>query len=438
MAAEIFGVQPGSLAERAGMEKGDRLISINGHDITDVLDFRFFETNTHLTVVFEKADGRRLEEKIIKSQYGSLGLEFETYLMDKQRSCRNKCVFCFIDQLPKGMRKTLYFKDDDARLSFLFGNYITLTNIGEDEIDRIIKMHISPVNISVHTTNPELRCKMMNNRFAGEKLQYIEKLAQEGIKINCQLVLCRGINDGDELRRSIEDLLKFYPAVESIAAVPAGLTRYRDGLFPLESYDKSSASEVIDIIEEYSNRHFEEYGDRLIYPSDEFFNLSEREMPNEEYYGDMLQLENGVGMSALLKAEFARAVEDREKTENEINSNRKTIATGIGSYNLIKSLVDLCKTKWHNVNCEVVAVENEFFGEKITTTGLLTGQDIYNKLKGIDNLGQVLISKNCLKSDEDIFLDDLSVDELSQKLQTTVTPIANSGEDLLNAILGCE
>ena len=336
------------------------------------------------------------------------------------------------------MRDTLYFKDDDSRLSFFFGNYITMTNIGEEEIDRIIKMHISPVNISVHTTNPELRCKMMNNRFAGEKLQYIEKLAQAGIKINCQLVLCRGINDGDELRRSIEDLLKFYPAVESIAAVPAGLTRYRDGLFPLESYDKSSASEVIDIIEEYSNRHFEEYGDRLIYPSDEFFNLSEREMPNEEYYGDMLQLENGVGMSALLKAEFARAVEDCEKTENEINSNRKTIATGIGSYNLIKSLVDLCKTKWHNVNCEVVAVENEFFGEKITTTGLLTGQDIYNKLKGIDNLGQVLISKNCLKSDEDIFLDDLSVDELSQKLQTTVTPIANSGEDLLNAILGCE
>ena len=434
---KITGVIPDSIAEIYGIKSGDELLTVNKNEINDVLDYRFFCTDKKLKLELLR-DGKRKKVKIKKDEYDDLGLEFATYLMDSQRPCQNKCIFCFIDQLPKGMRDTLYFKDDDSRLSFFFGNYITLTNIGEDEIDRIIKMHISPVNISVHTTNPELRCKMMNNRFAGEKLQYIEKLAQAGIKINCQLVLCRGINDGDELRRSIEDLLKFYPAVESIAAVPAGLTRYRDGLFPLESYDKSSASEVIDIIEEYSNRHFEEYGDRLIYPSDEFFNLSEREMPNEEYYGDMLQLENGVGMSALLKAEFARAVEDREKTENEINSNRKTIATGIGSYNLIKSLVDLCKTKWHNVNCEVVAVENEFFGEKITTTGLLTGQDIYNKLKGIDNLGQVLISKNCLKSDEDIFLDDLSVDELSQKLQTTVTPIANSGEDLLNAILGCE
>lgn len=434
---KITGVIPDSIAEIYGIKSGDELLSVNKNEINDVLDYRFFCTDKKLKLELLR-NGKRKKVKIKKDEYDDLGLEFATYLMDSQRPCQNKCIFCFIDQLPKGMRDTLYFKDDDSRLSFFFGNYITLTNIGEDEIDRIIKMHISPVNISVHTTNPELRCKMMNNRFAGEKLQYIEKLAQAGIKINCQLVLCRGINDGDELRRSIEDLLKFYPAVESIAAVPAGLTRYRDGLFPLESYDKSSASEVIDIIEEYSNRHFEEYGDRLIYPSDEFFNLSEREMPNEEYYGDMLQLENGVGMSALLKAEFARAVEDREKTENEINSNRKTIATGIGSYNLIKSLVDLCKTKWHNVNCEVVAVENEFFGEKITTTGLLTGQDIYNKLKGIDNLGQVLISKNCLKSDEDIFLDDLSVDELSQKLQTTVTPIANSGEDLLNAILGCE
>ena len=434
---KITGVIPDSIAEIYGIKSGDELLSVNKNEINDVLDYRFFCTDKKLKLELLR-DGKRKKVKIKKDEYDDLGLEFATYLMDSQRPCQNKCIFCFIDQLPKGMRDTLYFKDDDSRLSFFFGNYITLTNIGEDEIDRIIKMHISPVNISVHTTNPELRCKMMNNRFAGEKLQYIEKLAQAGIKINCQLVLCRGINDGDELRRSIEDLLKFYPAVESIAAVPAGLTRYRDGLFPLESHDKSSASEVIDIIEEYSNRHFEEYGDRLIYPSDEFFNLSEREMPNEEYYGDMLQLENGVGMSALLKAEFARAVEDREKTENEINSNRKTIATGIGSYNLIKSLVDLCKTKWHNVNCEVVAVENEFFGEKITTTGLLTGQDIYNKLKGIDNLGQVLISKNCLKSNEDIFLDDLSVDELSQKLQTTVTPIANSGEDLLNAILGCE
>lgn len=431
---KITGITPDSIAEIYGIKSGDELLTVNKNEINDVLDYRFFCTEKKLKLELLR-NGKRKKVKIKKDEYDDLGLEFSTYLMDNQRSCQNKCIFCFIDQLPKGMRDTLYFKDDDSRLSFFFGNYITMTNIGEEEIDRIIKMHISPVNISVHTTNPELRCEMMNNRFAGEKLRYIEKLATAGIKMNCQLVLCRGINDGDELRRSIEDLMKFYPAVESIAAVPAGLTRYRDNLHPLESYDKSSAAAVIDIIEEYANRHFKEYGDRLIYPSDEFFNLAEREMPNEEYYGDMLQLENGVGMSALLKAEFVRAIEETEKTEKDINSNRKTIATGVGAYNLIKSLVDLCKTKWHNVNCEVVAVENKFFGEKITTTGLLTGQDIYNKLKGIDNLGQVLISKNCLKSDEDIFLDDVSVDELSLKLKTTVTPIANSGEELLSAIL---
>ena len=427
----ISAVEVGSLAEKHGIVSGDTLLSINGNEIKDVLDYRFYCTERKIIIEILR-DGKKKKVKIKKDEYDDIGLEFNTYLMDEQRACMNKCIFCFIDQLPKGMRESLYFKDDDSRLSFLFGNYITLTNIGDDEIDRIIKMHISPVNISVHTVDPKLRCDVMNNRFAGEKLKYIDRLAEAGIKINCQLVLCRGVNDGEKLRESLEKLQSLYPAVESIAAVPAGLTKYRDGLYPLVSYDKETAAEVIDIIEEYGDRHYEKTGDRLMYPSDEFFNLAGRKMPNAEYYGEMLQLENGVGMSALLKDQFEDALSDWDTPPK---GTRKTIATGVGAYNLIKSLVDLCREKWHNINCEVVAVENRFFGEKITTTGLLTGQDIFNQLSARENLGRVLISRCCLKRDEDIFLDDETLEGLSQKLGTEVVATDNDGYALLEALM---
>ncbi len=427
----VTAVDKGSYADKKGIMAGDKVVSINGYKITDVLDYRFYCTEKRLTLELIRNE-KPFRVHIKKGEYDDIGLEFETYLMDKQRSCQNDCIFCFIDQLPKGMRESLYFKDDDSRLSFLFGNYITLTNIGEEEINRIIKMHISPVNISVHTTNPELRCKMMHNRFAGEKLKYIDMLASGGILLNCQLVLCRGINDGDELRRSIEDLSRLFPSVESIAAVPAGLTRHREGLYPLEAYDEQSASQVIDIIEEYSDKFLAEYGDRIIYPSDEFFNLAKRKMPDESYYGDMLQLENGVGMCALLKADFESAL---EYFDGEPKRTRKTFATGAGAYSLIKSLVDLCEQKWHNINCEVVMIENRFFGEKITTSGLLTGQDLFEQLHGRDNLGDVYISHSCLKRDEDIFLDDETLEGLSKKLGVAVIPVENDGQALFDAVV---
>ena len=295
----IIGIEPGSLAQKHKIRAGDKIISINNNEIRDVLDYRFYCTDRKLVIILETADGKNRKVKIRKDEYEDIGLEFETYLMDKQRSCMNKCVFCFIDQMPKGMRESLYFKDDDSRLSFLFGNYITLTNIGDDEIDRIIKMHISPINISVHTTNPELRCKMMNNRFAGEKLKYLKRLSDAEIKINAQLVLCPGLNDGKELERSLNDLAQLYPSIESVAAVPVGLTKFREGLYPLRPFTKQEAAAVIDTIEKIGDRFYNEYNDRVFYPSDEFFALAERELPDEAYYGAFLQLENGVGMSSL-------------------------------------------------------------------------------------------------------------------------------------------
>ena len=428
---EITGVQPRSFAAKAGIRAGERLLSVNGHEIGDVLDYRFYCTDTDLELVVQNKTQIRTVQ-ITKPEYDDLGLLFETYLMDQQRCCANKCIFCFIDQLPAGMRESLYFKDDDSRLSFLFGNYITMTNIGQREIDRIIHMHISPVNVSVHTTNPALRVQMMHNRFAGEKLQYIRQLADAGIKINCQLVLCRGINDGPELQRSMRDLAALYPAVESVAAVPAGLTKYRDGLYPLVAYDRQSARQVIDTIHRFSDEHYRLHGDRLVYPADEFFNLAEYEMPPASYYGEMAQLENGVGMCALLQDEFLDAL---AHCDQQPAGSKKTIATGVGAYKLIKSLVDEAEKKWHNINCEVVAIANDFFGRLITTTGLLTGADLYRQLKDRCDLGTVYISRTMLKHDEDIFLDDMTVAQLAQRLGVSVIVAENTGEALLQTLL---
>lgn len=428
----IINVLGGSIGKKAGIKSGEKIISINNNDITDVLDYQFYCTETKLDLAIADKNNRQRHVKIKKNEYDDLGLEFETYLMDKQRPCKNNCVFCFIDQLPKGMRETLYFKDDDSRLSFLFGNYITLTNISEEEIKRIIKMHISPINISVHTTNPLLRTKMMNNRFAGENLKYVEMLANAGIKMNCQLVLCRDLNDGAELSRSIEDLIKFYPNIESIAAVPVGITQYRDGLFSLKPYDKQSANSVIEIINSYGDKLSAKHGRRVVYPADEFFNLAELEMPAQDYYDEMSQLENGVGMSALIKAEFKDAVDNCSDTPK---GNKKTIATGVGSYQLIKSLVDYAKNKWHNINCEVVPIKNDFFGELITTAGLITGKDLINQLKGINNLENVLISSTMIKNDSDVFLDDLTIKQVSDEINAAVIAVENNGEALLNALM---
>lgn len=429
---KISSVEKDSFAYKKGIKAGENLVSINKNKITDVLDYRFYCTEKKLKIIIEDQNGKQRKVKIRKDEYDDIGLEFETYLMDKQRSCRNKCIFCFIDQMPPNMRETLYFKDDDARLSFLFGNYITLTNVSDEEIDRIIKMHITPINISVHTTNPELRCKMMNNRFAGDALKYMYRLCENGIKINCQLVLVPGYNDGDELKKTLADLEKLYPNVESVAAVPVGLTKFREGLAKITPFNKDTAKAVIDTMNEFGDRCFEKYGDRLFYPSDEFYNLAQLPMPKENYYGEMLQLENGVGMSALLKGEFIRALEDESRTPK---GEKLTIATGKGAYKLIKSLVDLAEIKWHNIDCEVVPIENYYFGELITTTGLITGSDLIKNLKGKENLSKVLISGAMLRNEGDIFLDDLSPDDVEKEIGAEIKVIDCDGAALLDALL---
>lgn len=433
MAAEIFGVQPGSLAERAGMEKGDILISMNGHSISDVLDYRFYETNTHLSVVFEKSDGRQIEEKIVKSQYGRLGIEFETYLMDKQRSCYNKCVFCFIDQLPKGMRETLYFKDDDARLSFLFGNYITLTNIDDREIDRILQMHISPINISVHTMNPKLRCEMMQNRFAGDALRHLRRLAENNIRLNCQIVLCPGLNDGEELEFTLSELYKLGECLQSVACVPVGLTRYREGLYPLQPFNAESAENAIEILERWGDKFKGERGTRTVFPSDEFYLIADRELPSYEFYEDFPQIENGVGMLRDFEEEFLWALDE---TEGRAMHRRVTIPTGTAAYPFLNKVFDALREKFPGLEINLVPVKNEFFGGTVDVTGLLVGQDVLRRLK-TENLGdEVLIPTNMLMANEPIFLDDMTLDQLSDALGVPVRRIQKDAAGQLRDMLG--
>jgi len=435
---KILSVLPKSPCAKKGIKAGDTLVSINGNRINDVLDFRFYanEKNPVLEIAGENGADRRI--KIKKGEYDETGLEFETYLMDKQRHCANKCVFCFIDQLPKGLRPSLYFKDDDSRLSFLFGNYITLTNLTEREAERIIEMHISPVNISVHTMNPDLRCKMMRNPAAGESLEYIRRFADAGIKLNTQLVLCPGINDGDELAYSLNKLGGMYPAVQSIAAVPVGLTRYRENLFELQAYDKESAERVIKTIDEFNASFLIEGKTKIAYPADEFYLKAGRAIPPAEDYGDFPQLENGVGLWALLKEEYLRALraETTESRRFAAEKRQITVATGEAAFPLIKELVDETLKKCHNLKVNTIKIRNSFFGDKITVAGLLTGFDFTCQLAA-QNLGEeLLIPAVSLRREGDMFLDGLTLAELSNQLQVKITPVPNSGAEFLNAVLG--
>lgn len=435
MSVKIGGVKKKSLCDIKGVKAGDELLKINGKEIEDVLDFDFYMAENNVTMTFKCADGKY---RIIKTHSADCGLEFETYLMDKQQHCKNKCIFCFIDQLPKGMRESLYFKDDDSRLSFLFGNYITLTNISEHEIQRIIEMHISPVNISVHTMNPELRVKMMKNKNAGKSLEIIKRLADAGISMNTQLVLCPGINDGDELRRSIEELSSLYPSVQSIAAVPVGLTKFRDGLEKIEPYNKQTAGEVIDIIEEYSAKFRNEYGVGICYPADEFFIKAERDLPNSEYYDDYPQLDNGVGLVTSFCDDFTYESEYCDLTPIH---KKVTLATGADFYPYLHKLCSKAEEKF-GVEIQVKKIINNFFGETITVSGLITGQDLKEQLNNID-LGDCLILPNSMISDytnhtenKNKFLDDMTVEELEQELNTKIILTDGGGGQLLKDILG--
>ncbi len=435
MSVRIKDVEAGSICAKK-ISAGDTLVAVNSHEINDVLDYRFYTSACKLRLEIENEKGKRHTVKIKKGEYDDLGLCFETYLMDKHHSCKNKCIFCFIDQMPEGMRESLYFKDDDSRLSFLFGNYVTLTNLTDKDIDRIIEMHISPVNVSVHTMNPELRVQMMKNPNSGTSLRYLNRLADAGIKLNTQLVLCPGINDGKELEFSLSELGKLYPAVQSIACVPVGLTKHRDGLFKLDAYNSDTASAVIDTVDDF-NAHFKHFkGETIAFAADEFYLCAGREIPQADYYGDYPQLENGVGMWRLLKDEYVSALESCDYILE--NPRKITAITGAAAYPLIKELAILAEKRYNNLEINVIEIKNRFFGESVTVAGLLTGQDIISQLEGVDLGDELLIPDSALRDGEEVFLDDITVTQLSEKLGVAVTSCVADGYELLEKFLGGE
>lgn len=428
----ISQVKEGSIAWELEVEPGDELLSINGETIEDVFDYHYLVNDEYLELLIRKPSGEEWELEIEKDLEEDLGLEFENSLMDEYRSCRNHCVFCFIDQMPPGMRETLYFKDDDSRLSFLQGNYVTLTNMSDHDIDRIIHYHLAPINISFQTTNPKLRCEMLHNRFAGEIFPKVQRLYDAGIEMNGQIVLCKGLNDKEELERSIADLSQYLPHLKSVSVVPVGLSKYREGLYPLEPFTKEEAGQVIDTIEAWQKKLFPQYGLHFIHASDEWYLLAGRELPQEDRYDGYLQLENGVGMLRLLKEEITKEL---EKHSGDHRQRRVSFATGHLAYPYIKKYAEQIQEKYPNLEILGYEICNEFFGELITVSGLLTGQDIMKQLTGKD-LGEcLLLPCNLLRSGEDIFLDDIQVKTLEETFQIPVRIVEEDGRDFVTAFL---
>ena len=418
------------LARRARV--GDSLISINGKRIVDVLDYKFYAYDARLHVVLRRPDGSEYTVEVRKGEGGDLGLDFETYLMDNPRSCANNCVFCFIDQLPKGMRKTMYFKDDDARLSFLLGNYITLTNLSRREIDRIIALHVSPVNVSVHTTNPELRCRMLRNPRAGETIEVMRRFAGAGIVMNCQIVCCPGLNDGAELDRSMRDLAELYPQVHSVSIVPVGLTRFREGLYPLTAFTAEHAGETIDQVTAYGDECVEKYGSRIFFCGDEMYLKAGREIPPDDFYEEYTQLENGVGMLRLMETEYRSAL----KLSDPPDGVPFSIATGTSAAPFFRMLLNLGRETHPGLDGRVYAIQNDFFGRSINVTGLITGQDLIAQLKGRDLGQRLFISQNMLRRREMDFLDDVTLEQASAALGVPIYPIEQDGFALWDAMSG--
>ena len=428
----IRSVEDGSIAWELGVEPGDCLISINDKEIEDVFDYHYLVNDEELVLLIEKLDGEEWELEIEKDYEEDLGIEFEQGLMDEYRSCRNKCMFCFIDQMPKGMRETLYFKDDDSRLSFLQGNYITLTNMSDHDIDRIVQYHLEPINISFHTTNPELRCKMLHNRFAGDALKKVQTLYEGGITMNGQIVLCKGINDGEELERSIRDMTAYLPHLQSVSVVPVGLTKFRDELYPLEPFTKEEAKEVLAIIHRWQKTIYEEYGTHFIHAGDEWYILAGEEMPEEERYDGYLQLENGVGTTRLLQNEFQEAF---EKLSGDDRETEISLATGKLAYPYLKRMIETLQTKYPNVIVHLYEIRNDFFGELITVAGLITGQDLKAQLSGRPLGSRLLLPCCMLRNGEEVFLDDVTLDQLKEALQVQIDIVKSSGQDLIEAVL---
>ena len=428
-------VLSGSIAEEMEITPGDALLEINGHKIEDIFDYQYYTQDEYIEILVRKPSGEEWLLEIDKGYDEDLGITFENGLMDDYRSCHNKCIFCFIDQMPKGMRDTLYFKDDDSRLSFLQGNYVTLTNMSDEDVDRIIRYNLSPINVSFQTTNPELRCRMLNNRFAGQALEKAWKLAQAGIIMNGQIVLCKGVNDGAELDRSIRDLSAYLPNLESVSVVPVGLSKYRDGLYPLEPFTKEDAQDVLRIIHGWQNKIYPEYGTHFVHASDEWYILAEEELPQEEQYDGYLQLENGVGMLRLLLDEFAEAMEEDRINGRQARAKHITLATGRLAYRFIKQMAKQMEERYEGLQIDVIAIRNDFFGEMITVSGLVTGQDIMAQLKDRDLGEKLLLPQNVLKSGEPVFLDDYTLDDIEKALQVRIDIVKSSGRDFIEAIL---
>lgn len=429
----ISSVEPSSPAAKVGIRAGDILISINGQDINDVLDYRFYLTESRVTLKIHRGP-ELFDVSIKKGEYDDIGLGFDTYLMDKKHSCRNKCIFCFIDQLPRGMRDTLYFKDDDSRLSFLLGNYITLTNLSDADVDRIIEMKTSPINISVHTTNPELRIQMMKNKRAGEVLSYLRRFADAGISLNCQIVLCKGVNDGAELWRTMRDLISYLPSLNGVAIVPAGLTDHRDGLYKLEPYTPDEAAAIIDMVDEFAAECLEKYGSRLFFCADELYLKARRELPDDVYYEGYSQLEDGVGMIRSMQTEFDDEFE--YISDYDLAKPRSlSIATGYAAYDFILSLVERLKAVSPSLDCKVYKIRNDFFGHNITVAGLVTGQDITAQLEGKPLGERLLIPSVMLRHERDRFLDDVTTNELSERLGVKLVTVESNGAEFIEKML---
>ena len=434
----IARIEPGSIAEEMEIEAGDRLLEINGQAVEDVFDYQYLTQDEYVEVLVAKPSDEEWLLEIDKDYEEDLGIIFENGLMDDYRSCSNKCIFCFIDQMPPGMRPTLYFKDDDSRLSFLQGNYVTLTNMSDVDVERIIKYHMSPINISFQTTNPELRCRMLHNRFAGEALKKVDRFYEAGIEMNGQIVLCKGFNDGEELERSIRDLTRYLPHLKSVSVVPVGLSKYRDGLEPLEPFEREDAKAVIGQIRRWQEKLYPEYGLHFVHASDEWYVLAGEELPPEETYDGYLQLENGVGMLRLMMEEFEDAMERLSQPgalEGRILSGTYSSVTGQISYPYIRRMADRIMERFPDIRILVYPIRNDFFGERITVTGLLTGQDILRQLRGKE-LGEILcLPENLLRSGEHVLLDDITVEDIAGTLQVRTDIVKSSGYDFVDAFV---
>ncbi len=429
---KICAVAPGSIGEELELAPGDVLLAINGQEIEDIFDYHYLSEDTYIEVLVRKLDGEEWLLEVEKDEDEELGITFDSSLMDEYRSCRNHCIFCFIDQMPKGMRQTLYFKDDDSRLSFLQGNYVTLTNMSDHDIQRIIRYRLEPINISFHTTNPKLRCRMLNNRFAGEALKKVEKLYEAQTKMNGQIVLCKGINDGAELERTIRDLSGYLPYLQSVSVVPVGLTKHREGLYPLEPFTKEDAREVLRLVHHWQKKLFPKFGLHFIHASDEWYILAGEDFPPEEVYDGYLQIENGVGMMRSLIQEFDEAYGSLPGDEKERDLS---IATGKLAYPTISGLVRRLQRKYPNLSVHLYQIENRFFGERITVSGLITGQDLKEQLEGNPLGSKLLLPSDMLRAEGDCFLDDVTVEELKNTLQVPVEIVKSRGRDLIESIL---